>query len=251
MALHEIVNSLKAQLQASRSKMLTDSDIGELGKELETLKEALRQKDISLQQMSLTLIALQKGEAGAGEGNAVLEQLQENLTQKDNALKEISVTVSDLQNQVTALTIENKVLKDSSGAATGIKDQLNVREKEVYELKEALKNKDTSLQQMAKAFKEYENEMAVIHKRNSTFIEQKDEKISTLEEQMKLQDHELAVVSQELENMKVDSEARQTKSAPAKENKTKEQTILNQCNSMPLGALWAYYVSVNSNAACK
>ena len=223
MALHEIVNSLKAQLQASRSKMLTDSDIGELGKELETLKEALRQKDISLQQMSLTLIALQKGEAGAGEGNAVLEQLQENLTQKDNALKEISVTVSDLQNQVTALTIENKVLKDSSGAATGIKDQLNVREKEVHELKEALKNKDTSLQQMAKAFKEYENEMAVIHKRNSTLIEQKDEKISTLEEQMKLQDHELAVVSQELENMKVDSEARQTKSAPAKENKTKEQ----------------------------
>ena len=138
-------------------------------------------------------------------------------------MKEISVTVSDLQNKVTALTIENKVLKDSSGAATGIKDQLNVREKEVNELKETLKNKDTSLQQMAKAFKEYENEMAVIHKRNSTLIEQKDEKISTLEEQMKLQDHELAVVSQELENMKVDSEARQTKSAPAKENKTKDQ----------------------------
>ena len=223
MALHEIVNSLKAQLQASRSKMLTDSDIGELAKELETLKEALRQKDISLQQMSLTLIALQKGEAGAGEGNVVLEQLQENLKQKDNALKEISVTVSDLQNQVTALTIENKVLKDSSDAATSTKDHLNAREKEVNELKDALKSKDKSLQQMAKAFKEYENEMAVIHKRNSTLIEQKDEKISTLEEQMKLQDHELAVVSQELENMKVDSEARQTKSTPAKENKTKEQ----------------------------
>ena len=57
--------------------MLTDADIGELAKELENLKEALRQKDISLQQMSLTLIALQKGQAGAGEGNLVLEQLQE------------------------------------------------------------------------------------------------------------------------------------------------------------------------------
>ena len=233
MALHEMVNSLKAQLQASRSKMLTDADIGELGKELETLKEALRQKDISLQQMSLTLIALQKGEAGAGEGNVVLEQLQENLMQKDNALNSISVTVSDLQNQVTALTIENKVLKDSSGTATGIKDRLTAREKEVSELKDALKNKDRSLQQMAKAFKEYENEMAVMHKRNSTLIEQKDEKISTLEEQMRLQDHELAVVSQELENMKVDSEARQTKSTPAKEIKTtKEQKHEKEVNEL-------------------
>ena len=225
MAFHEIVNSLKAQLQASRSKMLTDADIGDLGKELETLKEALRQKDISLQQMSLTLIALQKGEAGTGEGSLALELLQGSLTQKENSIKELSITVSDLQNKVTALTIENKALKDSDSAVTGLifKDRLNAQEKENNELKEAVKNKDKSLQQMAAAFKEYENEMAVIYKRNSTLIEEKDEKISALEDQMRMQDHELAVVSQELENMKVDSEARQTKSAPSKKDESRMQ----------------------------
>ena len=50
-------------------------------------------------------------------------------------------------------------------------------------------------------------------------------KINALEDQMKMQDHELAVVSQELENMKADSEARQTKNAPKQKGRFQNAEI--------------------------
>ncbi len=54
--------TLKEQVAASKLSLPNVTDISEISGELEALREALRQKDISLQQMSQALIANQAGQ---------------------------------------------------------------------------------------------------------------------------------------------------------------------------------------------
>ena len=60
LALQQAVMTLKDQVAASKLSLPNVTDISEISGELEALREALRQKDISLQQMSQALITGQQ-----------------------------------------------------------------------------------------------------------------------------------------------------------------------------------------------
>ncbi len=62
LALQQAVMTLKEQVAASKLSLPNVTDISEISGELEALREALRQKDISLQQMSQALIVNQAGQ---------------------------------------------------------------------------------------------------------------------------------------------------------------------------------------------
>lgn len=150
----------------------------------------------------------------AAADSSGITQLHDALKEKDESLQKMAATMSTLQDQVTLLTEENKLIKDGDNALTKLTEQLSGKQKEISDLQETVKNKDQSLQQMAQVFKEYESEMASLGDNNNKALSERDNKIKSLEDQLKMNDHELAVVSQELENMKADSEARQ-QSSPA------------------------------------